>query len=49
MRARGDAVIDIVVFVVTADDGVIPQTREAMAHAQAENVLIMVAINKIFS
>lgn len=47
MRARGASITDIVIIIVAADDGVMPQTKEAIDHAKASGVPIMVAINKI--
>ncbi len=47
MRARGAQATDIAVLVVAADDGVMPQTVEAINHAKASDVQIIVAINKI--
>lgn len=47
MRARGAAITDIVIVIVAADDGVMPQTKEAIDHAKAAKVPIIVAINKI--
>ena len=47
MRARGASVTDIVIIIVAAEDGVMPQSEEAIDHAKAANVPILVAINKI--
>ncbi len=47
MRARGARVTDIAIIVVAADDGVMPQTREAISHARAANVPIIIALNKV--
>jgi translation initiation factor IF-2 len=47
MRARGAQVTDLVIIVIAADDAIMPQTKEAIAHAQAANVPIIFAINKI--
>lgn len=47
MRARGASVTDICIIVVAADDGIRPQTNEAIAHAKAAGVPIIIAINKV--
>lgn len=47
MRARGASITDIIIIIVAADDGVMPQTIEVIDHAKAANVPIIVAINKI--
>ena len=47
MRARGAGITDIVIIIVSAEDGVMPQTKEAIDHAKAANVPILVAVNKI--
>lgn len=48
MRARGARVTDIAIIVVAADDGIRPQTNEAIAHAKAADVPIVIAINKVY-
>ena len=47
MRARGARVTDIAIIVVAADDGIRPQTKEAIAHAKAAGVPIVITINKV--
>jgi len=47
MRARGAQITDIVIIVIAADDSIMPQTKEAISHAQAGSVPIIFAINKI--
>jgi translation initiation factor IF-2 len=47
MRSRGAQGADIVILVIAADDGVMPQTKEAIAHAKAARVPIIVALNKV--
>ena len=47
MRARGAQVTDVAIIIIAADDGIMPQTKEAISHAMAANVPMVFAINKI--